>query len=455
MFIRFLSRLFVLVLLIGLVWVNLPAKIPIKFQINKWKVDTNIGAPVISFKTSDGKEFKKEFITKFGLDLQGGSHFVFEADVSKLKTADIADAIASTRNIIERRVNLFGVSEPTIQVLQSGKTYRISVDLPGIKNHEEAINLIGQTAQLVFKEEGELDPNIPISIATQSAIFKLTKETGLTGKDVKKAEVTFNNQNGEPSVQLNFNAEGAKKFADITKRNVKKLVGIFLDADILTAPVVQTEILDGTAIITGQFTVETAKSLAVSINSGALPVPIKLVQNETIGPSLGAQDVQRSVIAGIVGLTSVILFMILYYGRLGLVASVGLLLYGLITHALFRAIPVVLTLPGIAGFILSIGMAVDSNILIFERIKEEVRNGKPHETAVRLGFGKAMDAIKDANITTLLVAFILFNPLNWDFLPQFGLVKGFALTLALGVITSLFTGVVITRRLLKIFYKHS
>lgn len=447
--------MFVLALLICLVWVNLPAKIPVKFQIGKWKVNTTIGAPVIDFKTSDGNQFKKEFVTKFGLDLQGGSHFVFEADTSKLKAADINDAIASTRNIIERRVNLFGVSEPTIQVLQSGKTYRISVDLPGIKNHEEAINLIGQTAQLIFKEEGEIDPSIPISIATQSAIFKLTKETGLTGKDVKKAEVTFNNQNGEPSVQLNFNADGAKKFADITKRNVQKLVGIFLDDSILTAPVVQTEILDGTAIITGQFTVETAKSLAVSINSGALPVPIKLVQNETIGPSLGAQDVQRSVIAGVVGLAGVILFMILYYGRLGLVASVGLLLYGLITHALFRAIPVVLTLPGIAGFILSIGMAVDSNILIFERIKEEVRNGKPHETAVRLGFGKAMDAIKDANITTLLVAFILFNPLNWDFLPQFGLVKGFALTLALGVITSLFTGVVITRRLLKIFYKHS
>jgi len=455
MFIRFLSRLFVLALLVCLLWVNLPAKIPVKFQFANWKVDTAIGAPVIDFKTSDGNQFKKEFVTKFGLDLQGGSHFVFEADTSKLKAADISDAITSTRNIIERRVNLFGVSEPTIQVLQSGKTYRISVDLPGVKNHEEAINLIGQTAQLVFKEEGELDPSIPISIATQSAIFKLTKETGLTGKDVKKAEVTFNNQNGEPSVQLNFNADGAKKFADITKRNVQKLVGIFLDDSILTAPVVQTEILDGTAIITGQFTLETAKSLAVSINSGALPVPIKLVQNETIGPSLGAQDVQRSMIAGMVGLAGVIIFMILYYGRLGIVASVGLLLYGLITHALFRAIPVVLTLPGIAGFILSIGMAVDSNILIFERIKEEVRNGKSHETAVRLGFGKAMDAIKDANITTLIVAFILFNPLNWDFLPQFGLVKGFALTLALGVVTSLFTGVFITRRLLKIFYRHS
>ncbi len=455
MLIRFIHRLFVLVLLICLLWVNLPAKIPIRFQINKWKVNTSIGAPIIDFKYGDGKEYKKEFVTKFGLDLQGGSHFVFEADTSKLKDADISDAITSTRNIIERRVNLFGVSEPAIQVLRLGKLYRISVDLPGIKNHEEAIGLIGQTAQLVFKEEGELDPTIPISIATRSAVFRLTKETGLTGKDVKKAQVTFNNQNSEPSVQLNFSDAGAKKFADITKRNVKKLVGIFLDKDLLTAPVVQTEILDGTAIITGQFTVDTAKSLAVSINSGALPVPIRLVQNETVGPSLGALDVQRSVFAGVVGLIGVVLFMILYYGRLGLVASLGLILYGLITHALFRAVPVVLTLPGIAGFILSIGMAVDSNILIFERIKEEVRNGKPHETAVRLGFGKAMDAIKDANITTLLVAFILFNPLNWEFLPQFGLVKGFALTLALGVVTSLFTGVVITRRLLKVFYKHS
>jgi preprotein translocase subunit SecD len=164
---------------------------------------------------------------------------------------------------------------------------------------------------------------------------------------VKKAQVTFNNQNSEPSVQLNFSDAGAKKFADITKRNIKKLVGIFLDKDLLTAPVVQTEILDGTAIITGQFTVDTAKSLAVSINSGALPVPIRLVQNETVGPSLGALDVQRSVFAGVVGLIGVVLFMILYYGRLGLVASLGLILYGLITHALFRAVPVVLTLPGI------------------------------------------------------------------------------------------------------------
>lgn len=439
----------------GLIWINLPSRIPLQFTLGDIAVDTSIGSPVLSWQDGSGQRFTKTFETKFGLDLQGGSHFVFEADTSKLNASDVEDAISSTRNIIERRVNLFGVAEPSIQVLRSGQTYRISVDLPGVKDHQEAINLIGQTAQLVFKEEGELDPSIPISIATQSAIFRLTKDTGLTGKDVRKAQVTFNSENAEPSVQLSFNDEGASKFADITKRNVGKLVGIFLDADLLTAPVVQTEILDGTAIITGQFTVESAKSLAVSINSGALPVPIQLVQSETVGPSLGARDVTLSLFAGMVGLVCVILFMIIYYGRLGLIASVGLLLYGLITHGLFRAIPVVLTLPGIAGFILSIGMAVDSNILIFERIKEELRLGKPHQTAVRIGFGKAMDAIKDANVTTLIVAFILFNPLNWEFLPQFGLVKGFALTLAIGVITSLFTGVFITRRLLKVFYTRS
>ena len=453
--IKFISRIFITILLIILVWVNLPSNIPIKFQIGKWKVDTTIGSPKIDLKYGDNKQYKKEFTTKFGLDLQGGSHFVFEADTSKLKPEDINDALISTRNIIERRVNPYGVSEPVIQTLKSGKTYRISVDLPGNSDATNTIDRIKQTAQLTFKEEGALDPSVPISIATQSAIFKLTKDTGLTGKDVKKAQLTYNSQNSEPSVQLTFTSEGTKKFADITKRNVNKLVGIFLDNDILTAPVVKTEIIDGTAIITGQFTVKAAEELAISINSGALPVPIHLVQNETIGPSLGAADVQRSVFAGLVGLCMVILFMVLYYGRLGLLASVGLLLYGLITNALFRFVPVVLTLPGIAGFILSIGMAVDSNILIFERIKEERRAGKPHEVAVRLGFGKAMDAIKDANITTLLVAFILLNPLNWDFLPQLGLVKGFALTLILGVGTSLFTGVFITRRLLKVFYTHS
>ena len=215
----------------------------------------------------------------------------------------------------------------------------------------------------------------------------------------------------------------------------------------------QQKITEGSAVITGSFTLEQAKSLSISINSGALPLPIKLVEQRNIGPSLGASEVKKSLIAGFFGLSMVLLFMIGYYGKLGVIASGALIIYGLISFAIFRTIPVVLTLPGLAGFILSIGMAVDSNILIFERIKEEMRKGKNFDIAVRLGFGKAIDAIKDANITTLTVAFILFNPMNWEFLPQFGMVRGFALTLAIGVGTSLFTGIFITRRLINAFYK--
>ena len=221
----------------------------------------------------------------------------------------------------------------------------------------------------------------------------------------------------------------------------------------LTWPTVQQKITGGRAVITGEFSLDDAKKLSIAINSGALPVSISLVEQRNIGPSLGAEQIEKSVFAGTIGLLGVFLFMILYYGRLGVIASVTLVIYGLISYALFKIIPIVLTLPGIAGFILSIGMAVDSNILIFERIKEEIRRGQDRDTAIRLGFGRAIDAIKDANITTLLVSFILFNPLNWSFLPQFGLVKGFALTLAIGVATSLFTGVVITKKLLLAFYK--
>jgi preprotein translocase subunit SecD len=216
---------------------------------------------------------------------------------------------------------------------------------------------------------------------------------------------------------------------------------------------VQQKIADGSAVISGSFTTDEAKKLAIAINSGALPLPIQLIEQRNIGPSLGADDVQKSVIAGGIGLFMVCFFMIGYYGKLGVIATGALALYGMLSFAMFRAIPIVLTLPGIAGFILSIGMAVDSNILIFERIKEEQRKGRDFKTAIRLGFGRAFDAIKDANITTMLVAFILFNPLNWDFLPQFGMVRGFALTLGIGVATSLFTGVVITKRLIQTFYK--
>ncbi len=423
---------------------------PIRFKIGNYKIDTKIN-PLKLDITIFGKRIQKDFKTRLGLDLRGGSHLVFDADMKTISLADREDALLSARDIIEKRVNFFGVSEPTIQTLKSGNNYRIVVDLPGIEDVNEAINLIGQTAQLDFREEASVEAKI----ATNSPIFlRLTKKTGLTGKHVKKSTVQFDNNTGKPVVGLEFNDQGAKLFEEVTKRNVGKPVGIFLDEFILSAPTVQQAISGGQAVITGSFNLNEAKKLSIAINSGALPTAIKLIEQRHIGPTLGEEQIRKSIFAGMIGLSTVIMFMIIYYTRLGIIASVALLIYGLISFAIFRAIPVVLTLPGIAGFMLSIGMAVDSNILIFERIKEELRHNKQLDVAIKLGFGKAIEAIKDANLTTLLVAFILFNPLNWDFFPQFGLIRGFALTLGIGVATSLFTGVVITRRLIEVFYKH-
>ena len=442
----------ILLILISLliIWIDLPENLRVNFKVLNQKIDFIINPLKIDGEIF-GLKIKKEFKTHLGLDLKGGSHLVFEADTTKIKKEDLEDALNSARDIIEKRVNFFGVSEPQIQTLKSQGKYRISVDLPGITDVSSAIKLIGQTAQLSFKEE---TPAKDQKEATQTPIFlRLTKDTGLTGKHIKKAQLTFDNQTGKPQVALIFTDEGGKLFAKITERNVGKPVAIYLDQFLLSAPVVQQKIEGGNAVITGNFTVDEAKKLAIAINSGALPLPIKLVEQKNIGPTLGASEVRKSVYAGVIGLFLVILFMVLYYGKLGAIASLALLIYGALSLAIFRAIPVVLTLPGLAGFILSIGMAVDSNILIFERMKEELRKGKSFEIAFRLGFGRAIDAIKDANITTLTVAFILFNPLNWEFLPQFGMVRGFALTLGIGVATSLFTGVVITKRLIKFFYK--
>jgi preprotein translocase subunit SecD len=438
-----------ILLLFIIVWIDLPENYKIKFTIGKSKFDYTINPLTINWNIA-GLQIKKEFTTHLGLDLKGGSNLVFETDTSKVKKEDLQDSLNAARDIIERRVNFFGVSEPVVQTVKIKSNYRISVDLPGIENVNEAIGLIGQTAQLAFKEEASSEAKIATSTPT---LLRLTKDTGLTGKHIKKANVTFDSQTGKPQVALGFNKEGVSLFADITSRSVGKQVAIFIDNLIISAPVVQQPITDGNAVITGNFTVDEAKKLAIAINSGALPLPIRLVEQRSIGPTLGAIEVKKSVYAGIVGLLMVLFFMVLYYRKLGVIASMALIIYGLISFAIFRAIPVVLTLPGVAGFILSIGMAVDSNILIFERIKEELRHGKDFDIAIRLGFGRAIDAIKDANVTTLLVAFILFNPLNWEFLPQFGMVRGFALTLAIGVATSLFTGVVITRRLINIFYK--
>jgi len=445
--IRFSTIAFVLLFVVVLL-IDMPQSIPLKFEMFGKKHDFTIKRQPLQF-TLFGKTIKKDFATQLGLDLKGGSHLVFEAKMDKIPTQDRAEALEATRNTIERRVNLFGVSEPSVQTLRQGDKYRIAIDLPGLSNINEAIQLIGSTAQLDFR----LEASTSAQEATTTPVFmRMTKKTGLTGKHIKKSIIQFDDA-GKPSVGLEFNSEGAKRFENITRENIGKPVGIFLDEFPLSIPTVQQVIVGGSAVITGEFSIDEAKQLSIAINSGALPVSITLVEQRTIGPSLGAEQIEKSIFAGVVGLLAVMAFMILFYRRLGIIASVALVIYGALSLAIIKTIPVVLTLPGVAGFILSIGMAVDSNILIFERIKEERRKGKEISSAIRVGFGRAIDAIKDANITTLLVSFILFNPLNWSFFPQFGLVRGFALTLAIGVITSLFTGVVITKRLIEAFYK--
>jgi preprotein translocase subunit SecD len=429
---KIIKKLFVLIIVLTVLWIDIPRNTTI-------------------FGRTINPPFNLEI--KLGLDLKGGSHLAFEADTSKISQEDLEESLSATRDVIERRVNFFGVSEPSVQTIKSGSNYKIVVDLPGISNVQDAVDRIGQTAQLSFRE---IQPGVEIQQATsESALIAFKSESVLTGKDVNKAEVTFDTTSGGPQVGLNFTVEGAKKFAEITKNNVGKPVGIFLDEFILSAPVVQQEILDGNAVISGNFTTDEAKELAQDINGGALPIPIKLTEQRNIGPSLGAEEIEKSIFAGVVGLSAVLLFMVLYYGKMGLISNLALLIYGFLAFAIFKVFSVVLTLSGVAGFLLSIGMAVDSNILIFERIKEELRKKKEMNIAISLGFGRAIDAIKDANFTTLIVAFILFNPLNWGFLPQFGLVRGFALTLIIGVATSLFTGVFITKHLINFFYKQS
>lgn len=442
------AQRFLIILLLTILglFIALPRELPIKFHFQKVSLGTVIQLPRLNLG-SGNMSFKRDLELKLGLDLAGGSHLVFEADMSKISVEDKEAAIEGTRATIERRVNLFGVSEAQVQTARVGGSYRVNVDLPGVKDSQKAIELIGQTARLEFKELGSL----PSEDTTGSGVPIQVVDTDLTGADLARSRVEFDSQTGKPVVGLQFNNEGAKKFQEITKRNVGKQVAILIDEQIITAPTVQQEISGGNAIITGDFTLDEAKQLAIQLNSGALPVPIKIIEQRTVEASLGKEQVGASAIAGVIGLSMVILFMVLYYGKLGLLASAGLLIYGVITLALYKLIPVVLTLSGVAGLILSIGMAVDSNILIFERMKEELRAGKPWADSMEAGFGRAWDSIRDANIATLVTVFILLNPLNFTFLHTSGPVRGFAMTLGIGIVISLFTGIFVTRTLMRIF----
>ena len=409
-----------------------------------------------------------------GLDLQGGVNLVYQADLSTVQ--DKSGAMSGLRDVIERRVNMFGVSEPVVQIQGSD---RLLVELPGVKDVKQAIDMIGQTPYLEFDEQRTEAESKPIldkikevqaaqekgqditkikdwQLALQNPYFK---PTDLTGKYLSKATVVFDQTTYKPQIQLVFNGDGAKLFEDVTGRNVGKSLEILLDgfsiidtngdgkidANDAYAPVIQQKITGGTAVITGNMSAFTANSIASRLNSGALPVKIgSPISQETVGPTLGSVSLQKSLWAGILGLAAVILFMVIFYRLPGLLASIALLIYVAITLAIFKLVPVTLTLAGIGGFILSIGMAVDANILIFARMKEEIKQGKALDVAIREGFGRAWPSIRDSNLNSLIVCAILFI-----FSTSF--IKGFALTLSLGIVVSLFSAIFITRILLMVF----
>lgn len=377
----------------------------------------------------------KSWEFKQGLDIAGGVHLVLQADMSQVTEKARGEALTGTAEVIRRRVDLFGVSEAVVQTAKFKDQYRLIVELPGVAAVNEAIAMLGQTASLSFREGEDFKP------------------TALTGKDLRRATIQFDQNTGKPIVGLEFNEAGKKLFADLTRANVGKRLAIFLDELPVTIPVVQQEISDGNAVITGDFSVEEAKQLAVQLNAGALPVPIRVVEQRTVGATLGQESVRQSVEAGLVGVGVVAGFMMAAYGGLGVIAVVALAIYALLTGAVYKLIPVTLSLPGLAGLMLSVGMAVDSNILIFERFKEERRSGLSWPVAMERAFGRAFDAIKDANIATVMIALILLNPLDWQWLPTSGLVRGFAVTLILGIGMSLFTGIVVSRTLLRLFYQ--
>jgi len=394
-----------------------------------------------------GINYYNDLKFRLGLDLQGGVHLVYQADLSEIPDEDRESSMSGVRDVIERRVNLFGVSEPIVQTAQNN---RLVVELAGIKDTNRAIKMIGETPFLEFKEEMTeeeknkvreqfKDSNFPEGFLDQF----FYKNTKLSGKQLSRSDIIFNPNTYEPEVQLQFNGEGAKLFGEITSRNVGRRVAIYLDGMPISIPVVNEPITNGKAVISGDFTIDKAKTLVQRLNAGALPVPIKLISQQTVDASLGKDSVKKSIIAGFVGIVVLCLFMIVYYRLQGALAVFALLVYSLIVLSLFKLIPITITLSGAAGFILSIGMAVDANVLIFERIKEELRNGKTMSIAIEEGFARAWSSIFDSNMSTMITCLVLayFST---------SVIEGFAIVLGIGVVVSMFSAVFVTKTLLKI-----
>lgn len=385
-----------------------------------------------------------------GLDLSGGTHLVYEADLSQIGNESAAEAMQGAMDIISRRVDAYGVTEP---VIQKQGTDRISVQLPGIRDVETAIELIGSTAQLDFREMVYDDSGNPVLDEEGNPVWKPAtgilngEEVQLTGKYLKRnTQVVLDPNTNEPMVSFELNSEGADLFAQITGRLIEKPLGIFLDNTYVSSPIVKSKIEGGKGVIEN-ISLEDARNLAILLNAGALPVTLKgPIIREDIDPTLGSDSIRKSLIAGAIGLLLIIAFMVLYYRLPGAMASLALVIYGILVLAAFKLIPVTLTLAGIAAFILSIGMAIDANVLIFERLKEELRRGQTLGGAVETSFNRAWPAIRDSNFTTLIVCGILYWMGSMFAEPR---VMGFALTLALGVAISMFSALVITKTFLR------
>jgi preprotein translocase subunit SecD len=401
-----------------------------KFWLGLAAILAIVGAGIYISLPSTTQVLGRPVEIRQGLDLQGGVRLVYELDYSNTEDEDKGEALSSIVRVIERRVNVTGVAEPVIQPGKLGGSDIVTVELPGVKDVNEAIDLIGRTAQLDFRELGRAEDQEWLP-------------TGLSGRQLVRASVSFNQTTNKPQVTLKFNSEGARLFGEITERNVSRPLAIFLDETIISAPNVETKILDGEAVITGDFTIAEVREMVNLLNAGALDVPINLVEQRTVGATLGEESVKKSLVAGLLGLILVAIFMLVNYRLAGVVAVLALIGYTAMVLGIFKLIPVTLTLAGIAGFILSVGMAVDANILIFERLREEIARGRELKLALSEASRRAWPSIRDSNTATLITCAILFFNTT-------GSVKGFALVLAIGVLVSMFSAITASRSLLRL-----
>jgi protein-export membrane protein SecD len=378
-----------------------------------------------------------------GLDLAGGTVLTYQIDLSQIKNADQASVAEGLRDVIEKRVNLFGVAEPRVYLQSAGDEKRLTVELAGIKDVKKAIDQIGETPFLEFR-----------TVLEESSTSVAFVPTDLNGRYVVGAQVGRNQTTFAPEINFSLNDEGAILFQNLTRENTGQALCLFLDGQPIipddiqdSCPRVAGEIAGGQAVITGQFTLDRARAIVERFNAGALPAPIVLINQQTVDGDFGADSLDKALWAGALGTLLIIVFMLGYYHGLGIFAALALLVYVALTLALFKLVPITMTLSGIAGFVLSIGMAVDANILVFERTKEEIKKGKSKQDALEEGFKRAWTSIRDSNISTIITSLVLYFATT-------GFVQGFALTLLLGVLMSMFTAITVTRSMLRVFMKN-